>query len=189
MMKKKKITPDIFSVPAAICPLIQRKYGTAELSLYEPIKLLTGSLVVIRQPISTHLFINIVSWPITKKKKTNFGFYACDPCKKCIMPFFPKMMSREGGHDRLALGSSVIITLLERTAATAYLWKAARLNKLLQNTCGKRHIFAFFINVCEWVCDVIVLPLFLESNTIRRTIILHGLGLSTEALIIEILPR
>ena len=69
MMKKKKITPDIFSVPAAICPLIQRKYGVAELSLYEPIKLLTGSLVVIRQPISTHLFINIVSWPITKKKK------------------------------------------------------------------------------------------------------------------------
>jgi len=42
------------------------------------------------------------------------------------MPFTLKMISREGGHDPFALGSSVIliITLLERTAATAYLWKA-----------------------------------------------------------------
>lgn len=35
-MKKKKITPDLFSVLAVIAPSIQTNYGVAELSFYEP---------------------------------------------------------------------------------------------------------------------------------------------------------
>ena len=35
-MKKKKITPDLFSVLAVITPSIQTNYGVAELSFYEP---------------------------------------------------------------------------------------------------------------------------------------------------------